>query len=147
MTSPTPISMKITIETTIETPVDRVWSAWTTPESITQWNFASDDWQCPRAEIDLKPGGGFRSRMEAKDGSMGFDFEGRFTSVDWHRRIEYVLGDERAVEVEFLPAGESTRVVERFEAESDFSVERQRQGWQAILNNFKKYVEAADQKS
>jgi uncharacterized protein YndB with AHSA1/START domain len=133
--------MKITIETTVNAPVEKVWKAWTTPENITQWNFASEDWQCPRAKLSLTCGGKFNYRMEAKDGSFGFDFEGEFTSITVNHEIEFSLGDNRKVAVIFIPAGNATRVVETFEAEDEHSAEQQRQGWQAILNNFKKHVE------
>ena len=134
--------MIITIETTVAAPVETAWNAWISPELIIQWNFASDDWACPRAEIELLVGGRFNYRMEAKDGSMGFDFEGEFTSVDLHQRIEYSLGDDRTVLIEFMPDAEKTRVVETFEAEDTQSAEQQRQGWQSILNNFKKLVDS-----
>jgi len=134
--------MTITIETPVSAPVETAWDAWTSPDLITRWNFASDDWACPRADIDLRPGGKFNYRMEAKDGSVGFDFEGEFISVEPHRRIEYSLGDDRTVEVEFVPEAGKTRVVERFEAEDAHSAELQRQGWQSILNNFKKLVDS-----
>jgi len=133
--------MTITIETTVSAPPATAWKAWTTPDSITQWNFASDDWACPRATIDLRPGGKFSYRMEAKDGSMGFDFEGEFTAVDLNRRIEFSLWDDRKAAIEFVPVAEGTRISESFEAEDVHSAEEQRQGWQAILNNFKKLVD------
>jgi uncharacterized protein YndB with AHSA1/START domain len=133
--------MEITIESTVNASMDRVWAAWTSPEEITQWNFASDDWKCPSAQIDLKVGGRFNYRMEAKDGSMGFDFEGEFTGIAPKKSIEYSLGDDRNVTVSFLQVEEGTRVVETFEAEDEMSAEQQKQGWQSILNNFKKHVE------
>lgn len=133
--------MEIAIETTVSAPVEKAWEAWTTPESITQWNFASEDWRCPRAELSLTPGGKFNYRMEAKDGSVGFDFEGEFTAIDSNREIEYSLGDDRKVNVKFISVHEGTRVVETFEAEDAFSAEQQRQGWQSILDNFKKHVD------
>lgn len=133
--------MTITIETTVSASVATAWEAWTSPQFITQWNFASDDWVCPRAESDLRPGGTFNYRMEAKDGSMGFDFEGVFTSVEPNRRIAYSLGDDRKVVVAFEPVAGQTRVSESFEAEDALSGEQQKQGWQSILNNFKKRVD------
>lgn len=133
--------MMITIETTVNAPLEASWNAWTSPQLITQWNFASDDWACPRAEIDLQPGGKFNYRMEAEDGSMGFDFEGTFTSVIPLQKIEFLLGDDRKVVVEFLPDGGTTRIIESFEAEDSHTSEQQRQGWQSILNNFKCLVE------
>ena len=133
--------MTITIETTVSASVAAAWKAWTSPDSITKWNFASADWACPRAEVDLRPGGKFNYRMEAKDGSFGFDFEGVFTAVDPNRRIEYSLGDDRKVVIEFFPVAGKTRVTESFEAEDAHSAEQQKQGWQSILNNFKKFVD------
>lgn len=133
--------MQITIETTVNAPMDRVWRAWITPQDITKWNFAIDEWCCPDAKLEFEVGGDFSYRMEAKDGSMGFDFEGRFSAIDEHKSIEYVLGDDRKVKIDFLDTGEGIRVVETFEAEEEHSEEQQRQGWQSILNNFKKHVE------
>ena len=132
---------KITVETTVAAPVERVWRAYTTPEAITQWNAASDDWHTPRATNDLRKGGAFSSRMEAKDGSMGFDFAGTYTDVVEHERLAYAFGD-RTAEVLFrtVPGGTTVRVT--FDSESTHPVEQQRQGWQAILDNFKRYVEA-----
>ena len=133
--------MQITVETTVAAPVERVWRAYTTPEAITQWNAASDDWHTTSATVDLRPGGAFVSRMEAKDGSAGFDFGGTYTEVVEHERLAYAFGD-RSAEVLFraVPAGTAVRVT--FDGESTHSVEQQRQGWQAILDNFKRYVEA-----
>lgn len=131
----------ITVETTIEAPVEKVWDMWYKPEHVTQWNNASDDWHTPRAENDLRPGGRFLSRMEAKDGSMGFDFSGVYHEVEPLRRIVYSLDDDRKVWVDFTPDDNTTRVVEKFEAENTHSKELQQSGWQAILNNFKTYVE------
>ena len=131
----------ITIQATIKAPVEKVWKAWTAPEHITQWNNASPDWHTPRAENDLRAGGKFLSRMEARDGSMGFDFWGIYEEVKVNQRIASVLGDDRRVEVDFIANGNETKVVESFEAESENSVELQRGGWQAILDNFKKYTE------
>lgn len=133
---------KITIESTVHAPVDKVWKLWTLPEHITKWNAASDDWHSPFAENDLRVGGKFASRMEAKDGSFGFDFGGIYDQVVTNELIEYTLGDGRKVEVHFTANGNETKVVETFEAESTNPVEMQQGGWQAILNNFKKYVEA-----
>lgn len=136
-------STPITVETTVAAPVDRVWRAYTTPDAITQWNAASDDWHTTAAAVDLRPGGAFSSRMEAKDGSMGFDFAGTYTEVVEHERIAYAFGD-RAAEVEFraVPAGTTVRVT--FDGETTHSVEQQRQGWQAILDNFRRYVEGGE---
>lgn len=132
----------ITVQATVNAPVEKVWEFWTKPEHITQWNNASDDWHTPRAENDLREGGSFVSRMEAKDGSFGFDFGGVYTKVNTNEHIAYTMGDTRRVEVEFKAAGNSTEVIESFEAESTHSIEMQRGGWQAILNNFKKYAES-----
>ena len=132
----------ITIETTINAPVEKVWKFWTLPEHITKWNSASDDWHTPKAENDLRVGGKFAARMEAKDGSFGFDFGGVYDAVKTNELIEYTLGDGRKVAVHFTPNGNETKLSETFEAENTNSIEMQRSGWQAILNNFKKYVEA-----
>lgn len=134
--------MDITIKTVVEAPVEEVWAAWTQPDHIVRWNFASDDWQCPRAELDLSEGGRFNYRMEAKDGSMGFDLEGTFASIEPTKHIHYVLDDDRRVSVNFLESEGKTTVSETFEAEEENSVELQQQGWQAILDNFKAHVEA-----
>lgn len=133
--------MKITIETTVAAPIGDVWRAWTTPEDICQWNAASPDWHCPSAEIDLRPGGEFSYRMEARDGSMAFDFTGRFTSVVPNEIIEFTLGDDRIVQVEFIAEDQVVIVRETFEADSTHQAEQQRQGWQAILDNFGRHVE------
>ena len=132
----------VTIETTVNAPVEKVWEYWTKPEHITKWNHASDDWHSPRAENDLRTGGKFSARMEAKDGSMGFDFAGVYDEVRNNEYIEYTMGDDRKVKVTFTPQGNATKVVESFEAENTHSIEMQRGGWQAILDNFKKYTEA-----
>ncbi|MBK6867979.1 MAG: SRPBCC family protein [Burkholderiales bacterium] len=133
--------MKITIETTVNAPIERVWAAWNDPRAIEQWNAASPDWHTPRASVDLREGGTFRSRMQAKNGSMGFDFEGTYTRIEPQRLIEYAMGDSRTVRVEFIPDGDAVTVRETFDAEGTHSVEQQRQGWQAILDNFARHVE------
>ena len=133
---------EITINTLVKAPVNVVWKCWSTPEDIIKWNHASDDWHTTRAENDLKVGGKFLSRMEAKDGSFGFDFGGIYESVIPNQLIEYEIGDGRKVKVEFKEKGNSTEIIEIFEAEQQNSIEMQREGWQAILNNFKKYVES-----
>jgi uncharacterized protein YndB with AHSA1/START domain len=133
---------QITVESTIKAPVEKTWNYWTAPEHITKWNAASDDWHTPRAENDLREGGKFSARMEARDGSMGFDFGGVYDEVKEHQRIAYTLGDDRKVVVNFTANGNETKVVETFEAETTNSVELQRSGWQAIMDNFKKYVES-----
>lgn len=133
--------MKITVETTVDAPMDAVWRAWTTPADIMQWNAASDDWHTTAADNDLRVGGRFSSRMEAKDGSMGFDFEGTYTKIVEHEVIEYVMDDDRAVTVVFLAEDDGVTVRETFDAESTNEGEMQRQGWQAILDNFARHVE------
>lgn len=132
----------ITVEATINSPIEKVWKYWTEPEHITKWNSASDDWHTPWAKNDLRTGGNFSSRMEAKDGSMGFEFGGVYDEVREHEYIEYTMGDGRKVKVHFTPEGKSTKVTESFEAEDTNPVEMQQGGWQAILDNFKKYTEA-----
>ena len=133
--------MKITVETPIAAPIGKVWRAYTTPEDIKQWNAASDDWHTTAATVDLRVGGVFSSRMEAKDGSMGFDFAGTYTKIVENKLIEYSFGDRNAqVEFSDTPQGVTVRV--SFDAESEFPVEQQQQGRQAILNNFKRYVES-----
>ena len=133
--------MKVTIETTVKAPIDKVWSAWTTPEDIKQWNAASDDWHTTQSSVDLREGGAFSSRMEAKDGSFGFDFAGIYTKVVTNELLEFTFGD-RAAKVEFLNGENGVLVRETFDAETEHPIEMQRQGWQAILNNFAKHVEA-----
>lgn len=133
---------KITVECTVLKPIESVWKSWTEPQHITQWNNASDDWHTPHAENDLKVGGKFSSRMEAKDGSIGFDFWGIYDKVIKHECIEYTMGDNRKAWVTFTGSGNTTKITETFEAESENSLELQKTGWQAILNNFKKYTES-----
>jgi len=133
---------KITVQSTINAPVEKVWNFWSSPEHITQWCAASDDWHAPKAENDLTVGGKFSTRMEAKDGSFGFDFGGVYDEVKKNELIEYTLGDGRKVVVTFSGSGNETKVVETFDAESTHSIEMQQGGWQAILDNFKKYTEA-----
>ncbi len=132
----------LTVEATVAAPVDKVWKFWTLPEHITQWNNASDDWHTPHAENDLRVGGRFMARMEAKDGSFGFEFWGIYDEVKNNERIASTLGDGRKLKVEFAGNGSTTKVTESFEAEQTNSLELQQGGWQAILNNFKKYTEA-----
>lgn len=131
----------ITIETIVIAPIEKVWAFWTKPEHITQWNNASDDWHTTRAENDLRIGGKFLSRMEAKDGSFGFDFEGIYTEVITNKKISYTILDDRKVTITFLQTENGLQITESFEAENENSLELQKLGWQAILNNFKKYVE------
>jgi uncharacterized protein YndB with AHSA1/START domain len=132
----------LTVQATVNAPVEKVWTMWTGPEHIMKWNSASDDWHTPSATNDLRTGGKFTARMEARDGSMGFDFGGTYDEVKTHAIIAYTLGDGRKVKINFSPAGDTTRVVETFEAEDTNSLEMQQSGWQSIMDNFKKYVEA-----
>lgn len=131
----------ITVETTVNAPVEKVWEFWNNPDHITKWSFASPDWHTPYSENDLKVGGKFKSTMAAKDGSMSFDFGGTYTTVDTNKKIEYSLEDGRNVSIIFEPLSEQTRIIETFDPESTNPVEMQRGGWQAILDNFKKYTE------
>lgn len=131
---------KITVRTTINGPVERIWKLWTTPEDIIHWNNASEDWHTPKATNDLRVGGKFTSRMEAKDGSEGFDFEGIYDEVALHRKISYTIGDGRKVSVIFSAVNGGTEIIETFETENENPIEMQRGGWQAILDNFKKYA-------
>lgn len=133
---------KITVGTTIRADKNKVWDLWTKPEHITQWNYAVDDWHCPSAENDLKPGGKYKARMEAKDGSMGFDFEATYDEVVNQKKLAYTMGDGRKATTDFEDLGDSTKVTTTFDAEGENPVEFQKQGWQAILDNFKKYAEA-----
>jgi len=132
----------ITVEAIINAPVLKVWKFWTSPEHIINWNYASDDWHTSRAEIDFRVGGSFMSRMEAKDGSFGFEFAGAYNEIENLKRIVYTLFDGRKVRINFETEGNSTTIVESFEAENENSVEIQKNGWQCILNNFKHYVES-----
>jgi len=132
----------ITIETTINAPLEKVWHAWNTPEDIMKWNSASPDWHTPSSTVDLRVDGKFTSRMEAKDGSVGFDFEGTYTNVIDQELIEYSMSDGRKVSVKFVPENGQVKVIESFDPENQNPEEMQRAGWQAILDNFKKYVES-----
>jgi uncharacterized protein YndB with AHSA1/START domain len=132
---------KVTVESIINAPVEKVWKFWSAPEHITQWSSPSPDWHAPKAENDLQTGGKFLTRMEAKDGSFGFDFGGVYDQVKTNELIEYTLGDGRKVVVNFSSNGNSTKVVETFDAENIHPVDFQKSGWQAILDNFKNYVE------
>lgn len=136
--------MKITVETTVRSDLPTVWAAWTTPEDIERWNAASDDWHTTESEVDLREGGSFYSRMEARDGSAGFDFRGTYTRVVEHETIAYELDDGRRVVVEFEEADGGVRIRETFDAESEMDEEIQRRGWQAILDRFARHVEAKD---
>jgi uncharacterized protein YndB with AHSA1/START domain len=131
----------ITIEATVNAPIEKVWNSWTKPEHITQWNQASPDWHCPKAANDLRVGGEFSATMAAKDGSFSFDFGGKYTKVENHKTIESVLGDGRTIKTTFSASPAGVKVIETFEAEGTNPVEMQRAGWQAILDNFKKHTE------
>ena len=133
--------MKVEIETTVNAPLEKAWKAWTNPDSVTKWNFASEEWHCPKAESELREGGRFKYRMEAKDASMGFGLEGTYTKISQFKTIEFELDDKRKVQVNFEEVTAGIRVKEVFEAENTFSVEQQRTGWQSILDNYKKHVE------
>ena len=133
--------MKITVETVINSSLDSVWHAWNNPDDIKQWNNASDDWHTTRSTVDLREGGKFSARMEARDGSAGFDFEGTYTRVVPQRLIKYRMEDGREVEVQFSEIAEGVLVRETFDAETENDPETQREGWQSILDNFTRHVE------
>ena len=133
---------RITVGATVQKPVELVWKYFTVPEHLTQWSFASDTWHAPHAEHDLRAGGRFLTRMEAKDGSFGFDFTGTYDEIRTNEYIAYTLDDDRKVEITFTARGNETEVVEIFDAEGTNPVEMQRAGWQAFMDNFKKYCEA-----
>ncbi len=132
---------KITVKTTVNVPVEKAWECWTEPNHITKWNNASDEWHTPVCENDLRTGGKFLSRMEAKDGSFGFDFGGIYDEVKLYRTIKYTLGDGRKVDISFVSKGNETEIIEMFEAEMENSIELQQNGWQSIIDNFKKYTD------
>lgn len=134
------MTVKITVEVMVNAPIDQVWQAWNAPDDIKQWNAASDDWHTTKSSVDLRVGGAYSSRMEAKDGSMGFDFAGTYTRIIEHELIESKFGD-RTLLVEFFSGEGGVRVRETFDAETVFPPEQQRAGWQAILNNFKRHIE------
>lgn len=131
----------IHIETTIKNNVATVWNAYNSAEDIMQWNQASPEWHCTSSVNDLRVGGTFSNRMEAKDGSFGFDFEGKYTAIEPFQRIAYVMADGRTVDIRFKETGDRTSVSTKFDPEGENPVEMQREGWQAILTNFKNYVE------
>ena len=135
--------MKITVDTLARTDLQTAWTTYSNPDDITRWNNASPDWHSPRCEVDLREGGRFNTRMEAKDGSMGFDFEGTYTKVVPQQLIEYRMGDGREVTVRFDEEPDGTRVRVDFDAESENPAEMQREGWQAILDSFGRYAETA----
>jgi uncharacterized protein YndB with AHSA1/START domain len=133
----------ITVETVVHAPIATVWRCWTEPTHIMQWNSASPDWHTPRATNDLREGGTFTARMEAKDGSMGFDFAGTYTKILEHEEIAYTMGESgRNVTVLFAETADGTRVTEIFDPETENPPEMQRQGWQSILDSFKKHAES-----
>lgn len=132
---------KVNIEATVGAPLQKVWDYWNRPEHITKWNFAIDTWHCPSAKNDLRVGGKLQSRMEAKDGSFGFDFEGTYDEVENLKKIAYTIADGRKVITHFTDLGGKTQIATEFEAESQNPVEMQKGGWQSILDNFKKYTE------
>ncbi len=134
---------KITVKTKVGASLDEVWDAYVNPDDITKWNFASDDWHCPSAAVDLREGGTFTSRMESRDGRAGFDFSGRYSAVVKHRRIEYEMEDGRRVEVLFRGREDGVVVEVTFDAETVYSPEKQEEGWRAILDNFRRYVEGS----
>jgi len=135
--------LKITVETLVKADLDAVWAAWNNPEDIKRWNTASEDWHTTRSTVDLREGGKFSSRMEAKDGSAGFDFEGTYTRIVPKKAVEYRMSDGREVKVEFVERPGSVLVRETFDAETENTPELQRRGWQAILDHFARHVEAA----
>ena len=138
--------MKITVQTNVAAPIEQVWRAYTTPADIMLWNAASDDWHTTKASVDLRPGGAFSSRMEAKDGTMGFDFAGTYTKIVEHKLIEFAFGDRNA-QVEFKPGPKGVGVRVTFDSEPTHSMEQQQSGWQAILDGFARYVEGCRQAS
>ncbi|HLP06460.1 MAG TPA: SRPBCC domain-containing protein [Paludibacter sp.] len=131
----------LTVRTIVEKPVELTWKHWNNPEDIVVWYTASDDWQTSKVENNLEPDGNFNYRMEAKDGSFSFNFEGKYDQVTENEKIGYTIADGRKVNIEFIPSDNSTEIVETFEAERTNSLEMQQAGWQAILDNFKKYME------
>ena len=133
---------RITVKVSVKADIDKVWNCWTDPEHITNWNFATDEWCCPKAENNLRPNEKFSWRMEAKDGSVGFDFEGTYNKIAEKEWISYKMSDGRKVDIEFTQNGNEIQVSETFDTEGTNSDEQQRAGWQAILGNFKKYVES-----
>lgn len=132
---------KITITATINAPIEKVWQYWTEPGHITKWAFASDEWEAPSAQNDVRVGGRFVTRLQATDGSQGFDFSGEYTEVIMHGKISYILDDERKTVTVFETVEDGTKIISTFEMESENPEETQRAGWQAILNNFRKQVE------
>jgi uncharacterized protein YndB with AHSA1/START domain len=138
----TTATTKITVEATVNAPIEKVWKLWSEPQHIMQWCQASDDWHVPYADNDLRDNGKFKTTMAAKDGSFSFDFEGVYTTVQPNKLIEYAISDGRKVSIKFSLQGNETKITEIFDAESQNPIEMQRGGWQAILDNFKKYTES-----
>jgi uncharacterized protein YndB with AHSA1/START domain len=134
-------STQITVQTTVNAPLKKVWASWSEPKHITKWCQASSDWHAPYAENDVRSGGKFKTTMAAKDGSVSFDFAGTYTRVEPNSLMEYTIEDGRRVRILFEAIGDKTKVTETFEAEGENSIEMQRGGWQAILDNFKSYTE------
>ncbi len=132
----------ITIEATINAPISQVWEYWTEPKHITNWSYASDEWHCPYAENNLQVGGKFTTRMDAKDDSFGFDFSGTYIDVEPNKLISYTMSDGRKVDTEFIEQGDNTTIEQTFDAETENPIEMQKNGWQAILNSFKKYADS-----
>lgn len=128
-------------EITVHVPVEKAWKFWTQPEHVMKWNFASKDWHCPQATNDLRVGGAFNYRMEAKDKSMGFDFLGIYDKIEEYAQINYTLGDGRVVHIQFISDGEETHILQNFEAEKENPIDMQKFGWQAIMNHYKEYIE------
>jgi uncharacterized protein YndB with AHSA1/START domain len=137
----TGIPTKITVLTIVKAPVERVWKYWNEPDHITKWSFATNEWHAPSAANDLRPGGELVIRMEAKDGSQGFDFGGTYDVVKEHEEISFTMSDGRRVDIVFTALGDDTKIVETFDAETTYPIDFQRAGWQSILDNFKRYVE------
>lgn len=135
------MTQKITVEALVDAPLNKVWTYWNSPSHITNWNAASEDWCCPKAEVDLKVGGFFTARMEAKDGSFGFDFKGEYKTISEHNNIVCVMEDGRMVDILFKELDGKTQVIETFDPETENPLDMQQAGWQAILNNFKQYTE------
>lgn len=132
---------KIIINTTVKAPIDKVWETWTLPQHIENWAFASDDWEARDAENDVRTGGKFKTTMAARDNSESFDFEGEYTSVEKNRQIEYVMPDGREVKISFEDTPEGIKIIQSFDPENENPLDMQREGWQTILDNYKKYTE------
>lgn len=142
MSNQNQFNQKITVETTVNTSLQKVWDSFTNPAHITKWCFASDDWHAPYAENDIRTGGKFKTTMAAKDGSFSFDFEGEYSLVKTQEEINYFLEDGRTVKINFISEGNTTKVIETFDPENENPADMQQAGWQAILDNFKKYTES-----